>query len=100
MDDEDLKDTSEFEVEIELADLDVDEALDEAAQGHGVNADDAPADEVDAMGRAAGIKPAAGKPFVGIEAVEGRDARRWELDPRSAERDLDEPEVPEAPDAK
>lgn len=94
MEDEDLKDTSEFEVDVAVdvavGELDADEALDEAAQGHGVTADDAPGtDEIDAMGRAAGLKPAEGKPFVGIEAIEGRDEHRWELDPRSAERDAD-----------
>ena len=81
---DDLTQTQEFVVEVTI-DLDKSEALDDAAQGQNLNADDAPADEIDAMGRAAGIKPAAEKPFVGVDAVDGRDARRWELDPRSAE---------------
>ncbi len=65
----------------------VDEALDDAAQGVSETADDAPegSGEVDAIGDAAGLPDDDGKPFRGIDAVDARDEHRWELDPDSKE---------------
>ena len=70
---------------------DEDEELDEAAQGQNLNADDAGDvdSEVDAAGAAAGLVSRDGKPFRGVEEVERRDVRRWELDPKSREDGLD-----------
>jgi hypothetical protein len=68
---------------------DPDEALDDAAQGHGGTSDEA-ADgtgEIDAMGAAAGLVVRNDRPFRGIDAVERRDEHRWELDPASAVED-------------
>jgi Family of unknown function (DUF6335) len=68
---------------------DADEALDEAAQGENLNADDTdPGDgEIDAAGAAAGLVSRDEKPFRGIEEVERRDDRRWELDPKSKDEE-------------
>ena len=69
---------------------DPDEALSDAAQGQNINADDVEEDgasEIDAIGRAAGLKPGSKKPFTGIEEVDRRDQHRWELDPASAKND-------------
>jgi Family of unknown function (DUF6335) len=70
---------------------DADEALDEAAQGENLNADDTDAanGEIDATGAAAGLVSRDEKPFRGIEEVERRDDRRWELDPKSKDEELD-----------
>lgn len=80
---------------------DIDEELDLAAQGQNLNADEVPpgaepedeadgagpvvAGEIDTAGAAAGLVARDDRPFRGIEEVERRDARRWELDPASAE---------------
>lgn len=71
----------------------VDHALDAAAQGMGPTSDDAEAleydssdeTETDAIGRAAGIHAPRNKPLGGSDEVGGRDAHRWELDPKSAD---------------
>ena len=73
-------------------DTDLDETLDEAAQGASLETSEAE-DETsatDAIGRAAGLEVRDDKPFRGIEEVERRDQHRWELDPAS--RLEDEPE--------
>ncbi len=41
----------------------------------------------DAMGEAAGIPDNREKPFRGIDKVERRDDRRWELDPKSKDKE-------------
>jgi Family of unknown function (DUF6335) len=64
-------------------DTNLDEELDAAAQGDTVDRDD----EIDAMGEAAGIRDNPEKPFRGIAKVERRDERRWELDPKSKDRE-------------
>ena len=66
-----------------------DEDLDVAAQGSAPaqEDDDGLAEsEIDVIGDAAGVTIPDGKPLGGTDAVERRDAHRWELDPRSAER--------------
>ena len=70
-------------------DGDPDEVLDVAAQGQRVAAseDSDGTGEIDAMGAAAGLVVRDDKPFRGIDEVERRDERRWELDPASAEDD-------------
>jgi len=70
---------------------DEDEELDEAAQGQNLNADDVGDvdSEVDAAGAAAGLVSRDEKPFRGVEEVDRRDVRRWELDPKSREDGLD-----------
>jgi hypothetical protein len=68
-------------------DTDVDETLDDTAQGNSVTSDDT-ADgtgEIDAIGHAAGLVARDDKPFRGIEEVDRRDDHHWELDPASAE---------------
>lgn len=64
------------------------DALDDRAHGRTLTADDAEdgIGEVDAMGKAAGLPRDGDQPFTKvIEAVERRDDKRWELDPRSSE---------------
>lgn len=71
----------------------VDCALDVEAQGMGPTSDDTAAleydssdeTETDAIGRAAGIRAPRNKPLGGGGEVAGRDAHRWELDPKSAD---------------
>jgi hypothetical protein len=67
-------------------DTNLDEQLDAAAQGDTANRD-VDQDEIDAMGEAAGIRDNPEKPFRGIAKVERRDERRWELDPKSKDRE-------------
>ncbi len=75
-------------LESELPDTDdtnIDEELDAAAQGDTSTSDGGPnnQDEIDAMGAAAGLPDNPEKPFRGIDRVERRDEKRWELDPAS-----------------
>jgi hypothetical protein len=73
---------------------DEDEALSEAAQGYAVDSDDEIVNEaeveseIDAAGAAAGLVSRDEKPFRGVEEVDRRDDRRWELDPRSRDDGL------------
>jgi hypothetical protein len=69
----------------------VDAALAATAQGFGPTSDDAEAldeeteRETDAVGRAAGVAVRDGKPLGGPDAIEHRDAHRWENDPASSD---------------
>lgn len=63
-------------------DTDLDEELDGAAQGELVSDDDK-ANEIDAMGEAAGLPDNPDKPFRGVDKIDRRDDKRWELDPKS-----------------
>jgi len=74
---------------------DSDEQLDAAAQGYLPDEDEdngENADEIAAMGEAAGISIPDGKPLGAVDPRERRDAHRWELSPESAE-DADTPEL-------
>ncbi len=75
--------------------FDLDESLDDTAQGMRGTRDESPVGtgEIDAIGHAAGLVSRDDKPFRGIDEVERRDDHRWELDPRSAEDDLDQSSV-------
>jgi hypothetical protein len=72
---------------------DADEVLDEAARGESgtsdATADDA--DEIDAIGQAAGLSLADGEPVTGLAEIDRRDAHRWELDPESADEERPKP---------
>jgi hypothetical protein len=65
----------------------VDELLDDAAQGASGTSDETSdgTGEIDAIGHAAGLVVRDDKPFRGIDEVERRDGHRWELDPGSAD---------------
>ncbi len=74
--------------------VDVDEALDAAAQGVAPTSDDGGRlaedeagreRELDVIGKAAGIAIPDGTALGGPDEIERRDAHRWELDPSSAE---------------
>jgi len=64
--------------EIEIEDLD--EILDDTAQGHGLTSEarGAGTGEIDAIGKAAGLVVKEGKPLRGVDEVERRDQHRWE----------------------
>ena len=66
-------------------DPDIDEELDAIAQGNAESLEGGLTEEgeIEAMGKAAGLKDNPEKPFRGIEKVEHRDEKRWELDPKS-----------------
>ena len=68
---------------------DADELLDDAARGESETTEESPdgTGEIDEIGHAAGLVVRDDKPFRGIDEVERRDERRWELDPASAEDD-------------
>ncbi len=68
-----------------IDDTKLDEELDAAAQGDTSTSDGGPnnQDEIDAMGEAAGLPDDPEKPFRGIDKVDRRDEKRWELDPSS-----------------
>ena len=70
-------------------DTNLDEELDAAAQGDTSKSDGGPAneDEIDAMGEAAGLVDKPEKPFRGVDRVERRDEKRWELDPKSKNKE-------------
>ncbi len=70
---------------VEIDDTKLDEELDAAAQGDTSTSDGGPSnqDEIDAMGEAAGLPDDPEKPFRGIDKVDRRDEKRWELDPSS-----------------
>lgn len=64
------------------------DALDDKAHGRSLTSDEMPdgLGEIDQMARAAGLPKDKGQPIDEIvEAVEHRDDKRWELDPRSSE---------------
>jgi hypothetical protein len=63
-------------------DTDLDEELDAAAQGALVSDDDK-TNEIDAMGEAAGLPDNPEKAFRGVDKIDRRDDKRWELDPKS-----------------
>lgn len=70
----------------------VDAALAAAAQGVAPTSDDAAAQfddegrrETDVIGNPAGVAISDGKSLGGPDEIDRRDARRWELDPASAE---------------
>jgi len=68
---------------------DLDEELDQAAQGELVNPEDVEDDEteIDAMGDAAGLRDNPEKPFQSVDKVDRRDDQRWELDPKSKDEE-------------
>lgn len=64
--------------------VDVDEELDAAAQG--MESEEAgDEDEIDAIGKAAGLVVKDGQALGGADPVDRRDAKRWENDPASAD---------------
>jgi Family of unknown function (DUF6335) len=71
---------------------DPDEVLQDAARGESGTSDESSdeTDETDAIGQAAGLPSADGKPFGGLDEIDRRDKHRWELDPESAEKERPE----------
>jgi hypothetical protein len=65
---------------------DPDEVLQAAARGESGTSDESSdeTDEIDAIGQAAGLLVADGKPLRGRDEADRRDNHRWELDPESA----------------